>query len=147
MSEVIENITQLVKDANCKFSWEIRLAALNEIKDIDCQQAKDVIIRLALHDKVYKVKEEAFRAAQSLSLTKGGKPIKLGRKDIGYKSKDFTKAFLRIKREKNMEEFDLREFKEAFEKILPEMYDVMIFEKNNKFDNWLESTFQSLPKK
>ena len=43
------NISQLVKDANNKSSWKIRLAALNELKQYDCQQSRDVITRLALH--------------------------------------------------------------------------------------------------
>lgn len=90
------NISQLVKDANNKSSWKIRLAALNELKQYDCQQSRDVITRLALHDKVYKVKEEAFRAAQAMGITYRGNPIRLGRKDIGFKTKDFTKVFLRM---------------------------------------------------
>ena len=81
------NISQLVKDANNKSSWKIRLAALNELKQYDCQQSRDVITRLALHDKVYKVKEEAFRAAQAMGITYRGNPILLGRKDIGFNLK------------------------------------------------------------
>ena len=141
------NISQLVKDANNKSSWKIRLAALNELKQYDCQQSRDVITRLALHDKVYKVKEEAFRAAQAMGITYRGNPIRLGRKDIGFKTKDFTKVFLRIKREKSMEELDLQLFKEAFKTIAAEMYDVMEFEKGQKFDDWITNTYKCLPKK
>lgn len=43
-------LSQLIKDANNKTSWEIRLKALNSIKNYDCQQSRDVITRLALHD-------------------------------------------------------------------------------------------------
>jgi hypothetical protein len=89
-----------VENANRKHSWKTRLSALNELRKYDCPQSRDVIIRLALHDKVYQVKEEAFRAAQALGLTKNGKPIQLGKKDTGYKPSDFTKLFQRIKREK-----------------------------------------------
>ena len=128
-------------------SWKIRLAALNELKQYDCQQSRDVITRLALHDKVYKVKEEAFRAAQAMGITYRGNPIRLGRKDIGFKTKDFTKVFLRIKREKSMEELDLQLFKEAFKTIAAEMYDVMEFEKGQKFDDWITNTYKCLPKK
>ena len=73
--ETPKNIEDLVKDANRKHSWKIRLSALNELKKYDCRQSRDVITRLALHDRVYKVKEEAFRAAQALRITKNGKPI------------------------------------------------------------------------
>ena len=100
-----------------------------------------------MHDKVYKVKEEAFRAAQAFGITKNGKPIFLGKKDIGYKASDFTKLFQRIKREKKMEDFDLKIFKETFEILNPEMLDVMSFEKGNKLDDWIQKTFSGLPKK
>ena len=142
-----QNIDELVKDANRKHSWKVRLEALNELKKYDCQHSRDVITRLALHDKVYKVKEEAFRAAQALGITKNGKPISLGKKDIGYKPSDFKKLFQRIKRDKNMESFDLQLFKETFETLNPEMLDVMSFEKGDKLDLWIEQTFKNLPKK
>ena len=141
------NINQLVKSANNKSSWKIRLSALHELKKYDCQQSRDVITRLALHDKVYKVKEEAFKAAQDMGITYRGNPIRLGRKDIGFKPKDFTKVFLRIKREKSMDELDLEVFKEAFKAIAPEMYDVMEFEKGKKFDEWITKLYTNLPKK
>ena len=145
--ETPKNIEDLVKDANRKHSWKIRLSALNELKKYDCRQSRDVITRLALHDKVYKVKEEAFRAAQAFGITKNGKPIFLGKKDIGYKASDFTKLFQRIKREKKMEDFDLKIFKETFEILNPEMLDVMSFEKGNNLDDWIQKTFSGLPKK
>ena len=145
--ETPKNIEDLVKDANRKHSWKIRLSALNELKKYDCRQSRDVITRLALHDKVYKVKEEAFRAAQAFGITKNGKPIFLGKNDIGYKPSDFTKLFQRIKREKKMEDFDLKIFKETFEILNPEMLDVMSFEKGNKLDDWIQKTFSGLPKK
>ena len=142
-----ENIDELVKDANRKHSWKIRLAALNELKKYDCQKSRDVITNLALHDKVYRVKEEAFRAAQAFGITKNGKPIFLGKKDIVYKASDFKKLFQRIKRDKKMEDLDLQVFKETFEILNPEMLDVMSFEKGSKLDAWIEQTFKGLPKK
>ncbi|MBV6449024.1 HEAT repeat domain-containing protein [Nitrosomonas sp.] len=145
--ETPSNIAELVADANCKHSWKTRLAALEGLKKYDCQQSRDVITRLALHDKVYKVKEEAFRAAQTLEITKNGHPITLGKKDIGFKPSDFTKIFQRIKREKKMEELDIAEFKVTLQTLNPEMLDVMSFEKGSKLDAWIESTFKSLPKK
>lgn len=150
MSLIMEapvNIDELVKDANCKYCWKTRLSALDELRKYDCKQSRDVITRLALHDKVYKVKEEAFRATQSLNITKNGKPILLGKKDTGFNPKDVTKLFLRVKREKKIEEFDLSAFKSGFKNLNPEMFDVLSFDKNNKFDSWIENTFKGLPKK
>jgi hypothetical protein len=147
IKETPANIDELVRSANRKDCWKIRLAALNELKNYDCQQSRDVITRLALHDKVYKVKEEAFRAAQALGVTKNGSPIRLGKKDIGFKPSDFTNLFQRIERENEMEEFSITEFKTAFKNLNPEMLDVMSFEKGNKLDAWMESTFHGLPRK
>lgn len=141
------NVEELVRDANRKNCWKTRLAALNELRKYDCQQSRDVITRLALHDKVYKVKEEAFRAAQALGITKNGNPIRLGKKDIGFKPSDFTKIFQRIKHEHAMDELDISVFKIALENINPEMLDVMSFEKGNNLDVWIENTFNGLPKK
>lgn len=142
-----KSIDELVKQANDKTSWENRLAALREISEIDCLQRKDVVIRLAIHDKVFSVKEEACRIANRLKLTKNGKDIRLGKKDIGYKNSDFTKTFSRIKRESKMETFDLEVFKEKFRIVNPEMYDVMSFEKRSGFDTWIENIYKGLPKK
>lgn len=142
-----DNIDELVKNANCKYCWKTRLSALKQLRKDDCQKSRDVITRLALHDKVYKVKEEAFRATQSLGITKSGKPIRLGKKDTGFKPKDITKLFLRVKREQKIEEFNLAKFKLGFKNLNPEMLDVLGFEKGNKLDSWIENTFNSLPKK
>jgi len=46
-----------------------------------------------------------------------------------------------------MDLFDLERFKEKFQILNPEMLDVMSYEKGNKLDSWIESTFQGLPKK
>ncbi|MGY3959962.1 hypothetical protein [Aeromonas popoffii] len=147
INQTPQNIQQLVADANKKHCWKTRISALEELRKYDCQQSRDVITRLALHDKVYKVKEEAFRAAQALGITKGGVPIRLGKKDIGFKPSDFTKIFQRIKREQKMIELDLIKFKTAFENINPEMLDVMSFEKGDKLDSWIEDIYKNLPKK
>lgn len=146
MKETPKNISELVKKAGDKTNWKRRLEAVNEMKRYDCQQVRDVITRLALHDRVFKVKEEAFRVAQALGIKKNGKPIYLGKKDIGYKSSDFTKIFKRIKRECSMNELDLIKFKEKMKIINPEMYDVMQYEKGKKFDTWIEGKYKSLPK-
>lgn len=141
------NIDELVKNANCKHCWKTRLSALEELRKYDCQKSRDVIRMLALHDRVYKVKEEAFRATQPLAITNNGKPISLGKKDIGFKTKDIDKLFSRVKRELKMEEFDLNTFKAGFKNTNPEMYDVLSFDQGSKFDSWLENKFRGLPKK
>lgn len=145
--ETPSNINDLVKMAGDKTNWKRRLEAVNELKKWDCRQSRDVLTRLALHDKVYKVMEQAFRATQALHITKNGKPIYLGKKNIGYKSSDFKKVFSRIKRECKLEDLDMQIFKNKFIQIQPEMYDVMMYEKGDKFDNWIMNIYKSLSKK
>lgn len=160
-NETPSNINELKNMANNKTDWQLRLSAIHQLKYYDCQQSRDIITRLALTDKVFKVKEEAIRASQRLKITKNGKPLFLGKKDIKYKTKDFTKVFQRVKRGGKIETFDINIFKEKFKQVNPEMYDVMRFEKskitfdNNTvesiddsgFDKWIENIYKGLPKK
>ncbi|MEI6858126.1 MAG: HEAT repeat domain-containing protein [Psychrilyobacter sp.] len=102
------------------------------------QCLKDKVIELTLHDKVSAVKETGLKICQINGLIKNQKPISLSKKDIKYQSKDFNKMFSRIKRKKEMEDFNLQDFKTQFILVAPEMYDVMQFEKGEKFDTWIE---------
>ena len=61
------NIETLKGMANNKLSWRERIKAIKQLEKMDCQQSADVLKRLALvrSEKVYKVKEAAFRACQA----------------------------------------------------------------------------------
>lgn len=63
IKETQTNIDSLVKMATDKTSWKNRLKAVNQMKQYDCHQVREVITGLALHNRVFKVKEEAFRVA------------------------------------------------------------------------------------
>ncbi len=145
-------IDLIMEDLRCTTSYKRRLSALrNSVKNYNLndekwRSLKDKTIDLALHDKVFSVKEEAFRICQKNNLKKNGKSIFLGKKDIGFKPKDIQKLFLRIKRETKMEELNLDLFKKTFIILKPEMFDVMSYEKNNKFDEWIEKLYKTLPK-
>jgi len=147
LQETPENINELVKRAGLTSDYKARLNALKELKKYDCKESRDVILRLAVYDKVFKVKAEAFKAAKSLGIKKNGKDLKLGKKNIGYKLEDFIKIFIKIKETKEMEELDLNLFKKALKALDPEMYDVMRFEKGDKFNSWVKTSYNCLPKK
>jgi hypothetical protein len=93
------NIKELVKKAGDKTSWKNRLEAINEFSKWRCQQSVDVVTQLALHDKVYKVKDEAFRVAQAFGVKKNGKNIYLGKKEKSSSNSEIIKVFKRAKRE------------------------------------------------
>jgi len=152
MSGVKEELRKIMKDLNCKTSWKVREEALeNSVNDYDLnnpeyQCLKDKIIELTLNDKVIAVKEAGLKVCKNHGLTKNQKPIFLSKKDIKYQSKDFNKIISRIKKEKEMEDFNLEDLKKQFSLVAPEMYDVMQFEKGEKFDKWIENIYRSLRK-
>ncbi|MDD3898718.1 MAG: HEAT repeat domain-containing protein [Syntrophomonadaceae bacterium] len=142
-----DNITELVKKAGDNHSWENRLEAVGELRKWRCQQSVDVITRLALRDKVFAVKEEAFRVAQAFGVKKGGKAIYLGRKEKPFKNQEITKVFQRVIREMKKDNLTVEEFKAKFSQVNPEMYDVMGYEKRGNFNEWIDNVIKSLPKK
>lgn len=141
------SLDQIVKNVKNKKSYKIRLEALKELSKLDNQIANDIILKVAQTDRVFIVKETAFRIAESKGLSKGAKPLMLGKKDTGYKMGDFKKAAQLIRRRKKMNEFDLELFKTIFKDKNAEMYDVMQYDKGENFDAWLEEIFNNASKK
>lgn len=91
------DLEELKRMANNKCNWRERLKAVEELKNIDCQQSRDIIARLAIHDPVFKVKEAAFRIAQSFGIKKGGQDIYLGRKQKGNLVKGINKKLTNVR--------------------------------------------------
>ena len=131
--------------AGDKTNWRKRLEAVNELKKWDCQQSRDVLTRLAIHDLVFKVKEEALRATQPLGIVKNGKPLKLNKKPKGNLIKDINKKLYKVA-DALGEEFDIEEFKVKFKILYPEAYDVYEGDKGNKFNTWILNVLKSKPK-
>ena len=138
------NIEELKTKANTKDNWKVRLEAVTELANYDCQKSRYILTKLVSNDRVFAVKEAAFNAAQAMGITKKGLPLELKRKDIRYSSKDFAKVFNRVKRDTQMAEFDLAVFKKQFQIVSPEMYDVMQYEEQENFDLWITSSYASL---
>ncbi|MGL4653817.1 hypothetical protein [Cetobacterium sp.] len=140
----------ILKELKNELSYQVRLNAINEIKDYDLndenyRELKELIIHLALSDRVFAVKQAAFLLCQKNKLKKNGEVINLGKKNTGYSPNDIRKMFLKIKRETRMEALDLDLFKEYFQTISPKMYDVMSYE-HMYFDNWIRGIYKYLSK-
>lgn len=140
------NIDELKRMANNQNSWRERLAAVEQLKNYDCQQSRDILTRLAIHDVVFKVKEAAFRAVQAMGVTKNGKPIYLGKKPKGNLIDGINKKLIRV-RDSLPDGFSIDDFKEAFKKLYPAAYDAYEGDKGAQFDKWLGNVIPSLPKK
>ncbi|MGL5357283.1 MAG: hypothetical protein ACRDAQ_12205 [Cetobacterium sp.] len=140
----------IIKELKNELSYKVRLDAINKIKDYDLNDEsyaslREVVIGLALNDRVFAVKQAAFLLTQKNKLKKNGEVINLGKKNTGYSPNDIRKMFLKIKRETRMEELELDIFKEYFQTISPKMYDVMVYE-HMYFDNWIRGIYKYLSK-
>lgn len=138
------NISELKEKANTKDNWKVRLEAVNEMAQYDSQKSRHILTELVKNDRVFAVKEAAFKAAQAMGITEKGQPLELKRKGLGYSGKTYTKIFSRVKNETEMEAFDLDTFKKQFQVVSPEMYDVMAYDKQDQFDAWIEETYNKL---
>lgn len=144
--EVPPNIEELKRKSNNRTSWRDRLEAVNELKGYDCRQSRDIITRLALHDPVFKVKEAAFRVAQMFGITKGGKPIYLGKKKKGNLVEGISKKLVRV-RDSFEGEFSIDDFKQKFKVFYPEAFDIYEGDMGTRFDTWLKNVISALPKR
>jgi len=146
VQETPENIEELKRMANNQNSWRERMAAVEQLKNHDCQQSRDILTQLAIHDVVFTVKEAAFRAVQGMGITKNSKPIYLGKKPKGNLIEGINKKLTRV-RDTLPDGCSIDEFKEAFKKLYPAAYDAYEGDKGKRFDKWLENVIPSLPKK
>ena len=144
-----DNIEELKKKANDKTSYRTRLEAIDELKKYDCQESRDILTRLALHDLIYEVRIQAFRAAQAMNVTIKGQPIRLGKKKKGHLIKDINKKVLKVYNQiiEDESEFKLDKFKELFKNKYPEAYDVYRYEKKDNFDKWIINLINNRPTK
>lgn len=135
---------ELEKMAHDKTNWKHRLEALREIKRINSEKAISIITEMALHDRVFTVKKEAYKTALKMEIQVNGKPIFLGKKDTGYKLDDFKEIFKVIKKRSHMDKLDVEKVKDEMKEINPEMYDVMSYEKRGKFNSWIRDIYGSI---
>lgn len=138
-------IDDLKRMANNMHNWRDRLCAVRVLSNWDCQQSRDILVRLAIHDPVFCVKEAAFRAAQAMGCTKNGQPIRLTKMPKGNLVKNINKILVEVRDSLNPG-FSLQEFKFAFQNYDPATYDIYDGNKGNHLDEWLSNVIPNLPK-
>lgn len=143
--ETPANINELVKQASDKTSWRNRLAAVEELSKWKCEESIDIVTKLATSDLVFKVKERAFEVAKAFGVEKNGKPIYLEKKSKVSPIKFINKKIYKVAShlQIDLDNFNMDEFKAAFQKMYPEEYDVCEYENHNKFDDWLRDIVKS----
>ena len=145
-NEIPNNYEELKKKSRNKKSWRQRLEAVNELKEYDSKQSRDIILNLALHDEVFIVKENAFRAAQAMEITKNGKPIKLHKKQKGKLDKKIEKKLTTVIKTLP-EDYSFVDFKNEYKNMYPESYDLHEGNKGKSFEKWLKNMESNLSKK
>lgn len=133
-NETPQNIIELIKQSQDKNNYKIRLESIEELGKWKCQQSIKKLLELMKHDKVYIVKQIAF-----LKLQQFGESVKLPKKKKGHLIKDINKKLLKIYNSFQAENYSITDFKIKFKETYPEAYDIYSYEKNAKFDTWIQS--------
>ena len=81
-----------------------------------------------------------------MNVTKGGKPLYLGKKPKGNLVDGITKKLTRV-RDSLPENFTLEDFKAEFQRLYPAAYDAYDGDKGKQFVKWLNNVIPTLPKK
>ena len=124
------------RDANNKSDWRLRLAAVEGLKDIDDARAKDVLWRVMISDKVFQVKEAAFRALQAK-----GEDVKLPKKEKGNLIKCVNQK-IKVLKNKLPENHTFEDFKTELKIRESVIYDTYQGDKGSSFDKWLENVWR-----
>ncbi|MEY8215960.1 MAG: hypothetical protein RPR97_15925 [Colwellia sp.] len=139
--EVPTNVDELKVLASDRTSYKNRKIAIESLGKYKCQQSKDILWRLMISDKVHSVQYAAFIKLQAF-----GEDVKAPKKKKGHLVKDINKKLGKVKNSLQ-ENFSSEEFNEKFKTMYPEAFDIYSFEKNGKFNQWVDNILKSLPKK
>lgn len=143
--EAPEEVTyeDLKKAANRTANWRERLAAVEELgqKQWNNEQTIGLLSKIMANDAVYQVQEAAYR-----NLKRFGQNVKSPTRRKGELIKGVNKVLVRVK--KSLPEgHSFEEFKEKLKKMRIDIYDTYEGDKGAEFDQWLESTWESLSKR
>ena len=136
----------ILKKLSNDSDWRGRISALNSIKDNSDKRIEKAVVKLALNDPVFKVKNKAFLLAQKWGVKIGKNPIRLTKSKKGNLVKGIHQKLASV-RDSFSDEFTLEEFKVKFKEMYPKAYDIYDGEKGNKLDKFLENSIKCLPKK
>jgi hypothetical protein len=137
--ETAPNIDELKRMAATKSDANLRLQAVEELGKWKSRQSIDILWRLMINDLVYEVQHASFLRLQAF-----GEDVKLPRKAKGNLIKQIDKKVEKVLKAINGQ-VTFEEFVEAFQKKLPEEFDVYKHEKKNNFEKWLKNIVTGFP--
>jgi hypothetical protein len=140
-NELPPNYEQLKTSVNRTSNWRERLDAVEKLGQWKSKQTIDVLTHRMNNDHVYKVQEAAYRILKQF-----GEEVQLPSRKVSNLSREVTKILVRIKKSLPADHA-YPAFKEKFEKMRLDLYDVYEGEKGDAFDEWLEAVWASLSTK
>lgn len=136
------NITEYVTLANDISDYRNRLKAIDFLSKYKCYESKKELYRLMKTDKIFDVKEQAFRALQNF-----GEDVRLTKKKKGKPVKTINDKLLILHNSFNGDPYTLTDFKIKFKDLYPYVYDVYNYEKKSKFDDFITSSIKTFAKR
>lgn len=128
---------ELKKDIKRAADWEVRLAAVRELGQLQSDEAIKVLKYVAKADLVTKVREAAGAA-----LKKMGEPVPVFEPPKGGYFKDERKVLVRIKKSLPADH-SYEDFKEKLAKMRSDMYNTYEGEQGAGFDAWLKELWEN----
>jgi len=136
--ENIEKYKELAGDIS---DYKERLKAINYLSKYKCHESKKILYKLMNTDKIFSVKEQAFRALQNF-----GEDVKLRKKKKGKPIKSINDKLLVLHNSFNGDLYSPTDFKIRFKEKYPYIYDIYQYEKREKFDVFVENSIKTFPK-
>ncbi|MCW2259750.1 MULTISPECIES: hypothetical protein [Sphingobacterium] len=135
------NIVEYVNLANDISDYRNRLNAIDFLSKYKCFESKRELYRLMKTDRIFEVKEQAFRALQNF-----GEDVRLTKKKKGKPVKTINDKLLILHNSFNGDPYTLTDFKIKFKDLYPDVYDIYNYEKKSRFDSFITSSIKTFAK-
>lgn len=135
------NIAEYISLANDISDYRNRLKAIDFLSKYKCFESKKELYRLMKTERIFEVKEQAFRALQNF-----GEDVRLTKKKKGKSVKTINDKLLILHNSFNGDPYTLTDFKIKFKDLYPYVYDIYNYEKKSKFDSFITSSIKTFAK-
>lgn len=122
--------------------YKNRLIAIDYFSKYNCYESKRELYRLMKSDKIFEVKEQAFRVLQNF-----GENVILRKKKKGKTIKKINEKLLILHNSFNGDDYSINDFKISFKDKYPNIFDIYSYEKKEKLDDFILNSIKTFPQK
>ncbi|MCT4697624.1 hypothetical protein [Tenacibaculum haliotis] len=122
--------------------YKNRLIAIDYFSKYNCYESKRELYRLMKSDKIFEVKEQAFRVLQNF-----GENVILRKKKKGKTIKKINEKLLILHNSFNGDDYSINDFKVSFKDKYPNIFDIYSYEKKGKLDDFILNSIKTFPQK